>query len=305
MSNDMIVEEQNRTIQCKKCFIITPIGDEESDIRRHIDGIIDAVIDPVIKGIFDYDIEVAHRIDEPGNIPKQVIVSIYESNLVIANLTFNNPNVMYELALRHCFGTPVIMIAEQGTKIPADIIGERTIFYTNDAKGVIELKANLESMVNNITFESNDEEGELKGPVYDALRAKLNEEKVIKSIHSDEEANQFSVILRTLEEIKASIPSKNNSDTSSFAHLIIKDMKFKFYISRIEEPLQNEIKDKIIEFLAERNLTKYDVDVSERLIRMVLYGSILKFNKVIIPDGISTLLKENGIIVKSVEKSSG
>ena len=211
---------------------------------------------------------------------------------------------MYELALRHCFGTPVIMIAEHGTKIPADITGERTIFYTNDAKGVIELKNNLGNMVNNVILESNDEGSELSGPVYDALRAKLNEEKVIKSIHPDEDVNQFSVILRALEEIKASIPSKNNSDTNSFTHLIIKNMKFKFYISRIEEPLQNEIKDKIIDFLTERNLTNYDVDVSERLIRIVLYGSILKFNKVIIPDGISTLLKENGIIVKSVEKSS-
>ena len=299
----MIVDEPNRTTKRKKCFIITPIGDEGSDIRRHIDGIIDAVIEPVIKGSFDYDIEVAHRIDEPGNIPKQVIVSIYESDLVIANLTFNNPNVMYELALRHCFGTPVIMIAEKGTKIPADIIGERTIFYTNDAKGVIELKTNLENMVNNITLESSDEESELKGPVYDALRAKLNEEKVIKSIHSDEDVNQFSVILRTLEEIKASIPSKKNSDTNSITSFVIKDMKFKFYISNIEESLQNKIKDKIIDFLTERNLTKYDVDVSERLIRIVLYGSILKFNKIIIPDGISTILKENGIIVKSVEKS--
>ena len=304
MSNDMIVEEQNRTIQRKKCFIITPIGegDEGSDIRRHIDGIIDAVIDPVIKGIFDYDIEVAHRIDEPGNIPKQVIVSIYESDLVIANLTFNNPNVMYELALRHCFGTPVIMIAEQGTKIPADIIGERTIFYTNDAQGVIELKNNLENMASNITFESNDKENELSGPVYDALRANANEEKVIKSIHPDEDVNQFSVILRTLEEIKASMPSKNNSDINSFKGF--KDMKIKFHIDCIEEPLQKELKDKIIDSLIGRNITKYDVYVSERLIRIVIHGNILKFNMTMISDGISELLKENSIIVKSVEKSS-
>ena len=32
----------------KKCFIITPIGDEGSDIRRHIDGVNNAAIRPAL-----------------------------------------------------------------------------------------------------------------------------------------------------------------------------------------------------------------------------------------------------------------
>lgn len=32
----------------KLCFVITPIGDNNSDIRRHIDGIIDQAIVPAL-----------------------------------------------------------------------------------------------------------------------------------------------------------------------------------------------------------------------------------------------------------------
>lgn len=157
----------------KTCFVITPISSEGSEIRRHIDGIIDAVIVPVIEEMFNYKMVVSHRIDEPGNIPKQVISSIYESDLVIANLTGTNPNVMYELALSHCFGKITIIIADNDTKIPADIIGERCIFYINDAKGVIELREKLSRMV---TVIENNGVTEKEGPVYDAIGTKMTSE---------------------------------------------------------------------------------------------------------------------------------
>ena len=35
--------------QKEQCFIITPIGDENSEIRRHIEGNIDAVIKPALE----------------------------------------------------------------------------------------------------------------------------------------------------------------------------------------------------------------------------------------------------------------
>ena len=144
-----------------RCFIITPIGDDTDPIRRHIEGIISASIAPAIGE--KYDIVVAHKISEPGSITKQVISEIYNSKLVIANLTNRNPNVMYELALRHAIGKPAIMIAEKGTSLPSDIIMQRTIFYQNDAKGVIELRDDLKKAENEINF---DQKG---GPIYDVL----------------------------------------------------------------------------------------------------------------------------------------
>lgn len=130
----------------KKCFVVTPIGSDLSSTRRYADGIIDSVIKPVMepKG---YEIKAAHQIASSGSITKQVIERLLEDDLVIANLTELNANVMYELAVRHCVGLPIVAIAEQGTVLPFDISDERTIFYTNDMAGVEELKKHLDKAV--------------------------------------------------------------------------------------------------------------------------------------------------------------
>lgn len=132
----------------KRCFIITPIGNDNDSIRRHIDGIIDAAIKPALEP--DYEVVAAHKITETGTITKQIIKEIYQDELAIANLTGNNPNVMYELAIRYCLGKPVLTIAEKGTNLPFDDMPERTIFYVNDPQGSLDLKDAIRSYVLNV-----------------------------------------------------------------------------------------------------------------------------------------------------------
>lgn len=132
----------------KRCFIITPIGNDNDSIRRHIDGIIDAAIKPALEP--DYEVVAAHKITETGTITKQIIKEIYQDELAIANLTGNNPNVMYERAIRYCLGKPVLTIAEKGTNLPFDVMPERTIFYVNDPQGSLDLKDAIRSYVLNV-----------------------------------------------------------------------------------------------------------------------------------------------------------
>lgn len=184
----------------KKCFVITPIGDEDSEIRRHINGIIDAAIKPALEK--QYDIKAAHHIDLPGNITKQIIKEIYKSDLVVANLTDRNPNVMYELALRHCIGKPTIMIAERTTGLPSDIISERTIFYQNDAQGVLELKAKLSSAIAEINgIEEIDKEK--IGPVYETLASIIQDKKIIEEAKVDklEKIEILELLLNRIDDL--------------------------------------------------------------------------------------------------------
>lgn len=147
----------------RKCFIVTPIGSADDPIRRHIDGIIDQAIYPALNE--KYDIDVAHRRYEIGSINDRVVKSIYNADLVIANLTGLNPNVMYELAIRYSFGKPAMVIAEKGTKLPFDVIDENTIFYINDPAGANDLKNNIIAFESNIDYTKQD-----YGPVYKAIR---------------------------------------------------------------------------------------------------------------------------------------
>lgn len=174
----------------KLCFVVTPIGDKDTSIRRHIEGIIDHAIIPALEA--KYEVEVAHRKYEIGSINDRIINSIFEADLVIANLTTLNPNVMFELAIRYSFGKPAIVIAEQGTKLPFDIVDENTIFYDNDPTGAFILKDQL------IRFESNIVFGDKKyGPVHKALGTVA----LYKDIESGKEVSNEKMLRYILDKL--------------------------------------------------------------------------------------------------------
>lgn len=136
----------------KKCFIITPIGDEGSNTFRKAKGVIESAIKPVLQENGFDDIKPAYEIMESGMIGKQIVNRIIKDDLVVANLTGNNPNVMYELAIRHVIAKPIIHICENGATLPFDIKDSRTIFYNDDMLGTEELKNMFRKFVLNLDY---------------------------------------------------------------------------------------------------------------------------------------------------------
>jgi hypothetical protein len=173
--------------EVRRCFIVTPIGEEGSTTRRQANGLIDDILTPVLNKR-GFHLSVAHRLNELGSITHQIIRHVLEDRLVIADLTGLNPNVMYELAVRHAAALPAIVIAEEGTKLPFDIITERTVFYTNDIPGSAELTRRLGEIV-----DSTEESGVPDNPVYRVAKA-----SVMKSIAADD-TQQY--ILERLDQI--------------------------------------------------------------------------------------------------------
>lgn len=173
----------------KKCFIITPIGEEGSDTREKAEGVIESIT-PVLEEL-NFELYVPHRMPKPGSITKQILECILNHELVIANLTELNPNVMYELAARHASARPVIALAESGTKLPFDITTERTIFYSNDMRGVPKLQKDLRSSIASINFD----QPEYDNPIYRAQRDFKFKETVTEG--------KDAYIIDQLEELKA------------------------------------------------------------------------------------------------------
>lgn len=112
----------------KKCFVIAPIGADNSDTRKRSDLVLKYVFQPPLEES-GYEVIRADKIDNPGMITTQVIDHVVNDDLVIADLTENNPNVFYEIAIRHAVSKPFIQVMQVGEKIPFDISDLRTIIF--------------------------------------------------------------------------------------------------------------------------------------------------------------------------------
>ena len=181
MSIEKTKKSDVKTKDKKTCFVVTPIGKPDSEIRRHIDGIINIAIEPALGD--EYLVEAAHTYFNSTSITKQVYQKLYDCDLVIANLTDLNPNVMYELGIRFCFGKPTVLIAKKDTKLPFDINEQRTFFYIDDALGMLELRESIEKIKETINPDR------IESPIHDALK----EVELFKQLNTENDNNNSAI----------------------------------------------------------------------------------------------------------------
>jgi hypothetical protein len=123
------------------CFVIAPIDQDGSEQRKHSDMILESLIRRGLDR--EWEVVRADQITTPGMISGQVVEYLLHSGLVIADLSFHNPNVFYELALRHAAGLPTVHLIRGGDTIPFDLKDFRTI--TIDTGDKYELVAKLDT----------------------------------------------------------------------------------------------------------------------------------------------------------------
>lgn len=113
----------------KTCFVVTPIGSATSPERKHADQVLKHIIRPTLVEELDFEEPVrADHMPEPGIITRQIIQHLLTDDLVIADLTGSNPNVFYELAIRHAVAKPFVQITAGGS-LPFDVAPQKTIFF--------------------------------------------------------------------------------------------------------------------------------------------------------------------------------
>jgi len=121
----------------KICFYITPIGSDDSLERKHADLFMSALIQPALAEI-GLTVVRADQIGEPGMITSQVLEYLKRSQLAIADLSYLNPNVFYEVALRHALRLPVVQLIRKADRLPFDVNQSRTlVFDTTDIYSLV------------------------------------------------------------------------------------------------------------------------------------------------------------------------
>ena len=109
---------------------------------------------------------VPYRGDEIFNRPEiihDVWKSLREARLVVAELSGQNSNVMYETGLAHAIGKPIILVTRNEEDVPFNLRGLRFIYYdTNNPEWGQTLKEDLKKKISSV-IENPDFKPHLEG----------------------------------------------------------------------------------------------------------------------------------------------
>lgn len=116
------------TQQPKRCFVMMPFSDPEGYSPGHFRKVYEQIIKPAVENA-GYE---AYRVDENGVsdlITTKIFKAILDCDMAICDLSSRNPNVLYELGIRHAFDKPVVLINDDKTERIFDIQGISTVTY--------------------------------------------------------------------------------------------------------------------------------------------------------------------------------
>ncbi len=126
-------------------FVVSQFGGD-------YDILYDEVIKPVCEGL-NYSPIRGDEVVSYTLILNDIITSIRNSAIVIADITPDNPNVFYEVGYAHALNKPTILLCEKAIrdKLPFDVSGFRTIFYDNSIGGKRKVEEKLKKYLQNIS----------------------------------------------------------------------------------------------------------------------------------------------------------
>lgn len=192
--------------QVKKiCFVISPIGEVDSDTRKRSDQVLKHIIIAAVEPL-GYEVIRADKISEPGIITHQILQHIVDSPLVIADLTERNPNVFYELALRHAIRKPLVQLIKNGELIPFDVAATRIIkFDLQNLDSVETAKLEIVAQVKSLEAGKNDTDN----PISVSLDL-----KVLKESGNPEERS-LADIVEAISDLRLTLTSADKGFSSS------------------------------------------------------------------------------------------
>lgn len=116
---------------------------------KEYDELYDDVIRPVTENL-GYECIRADDINTSTPILYDIIQSIKDSSVVVADITPDNPNVFYEVGYSHAIEKPTILLCDRKrvTSLPFDIKGFRTLFYENTIAGKEKVVIGLTKFLN-------------------------------------------------------------------------------------------------------------------------------------------------------------
>lgn len=144
--HNVTISEFKTNYKKPEAFIVSQFGGD-------YDVLYEQVIKPVCKEL-DYDPIRGDEMVSCSMILSDIITSIQNSAVIVADITPDNPNVFYEIGYAHALNKPTILLCERTLrdKLPFDVSGFRTIFYDNSIGGKTKVEEKLKTYLQTINI---------------------------------------------------------------------------------------------------------------------------------------------------------
>lgn len=153
------MEKKKKEQKEQKCFIIMPFTSPTGYDENHFSRVYEYIIKPACEKA-GFEPVIAKETAKTNLIALEILKHIVEYDMALCDVSSRNPNVFYELGLRHAFNKKTVLIKDKRTETPFDIASLRYTEY-NESLRVDEVQKTIDLVAKGLkeTHEAQSNDG--------------------------------------------------------------------------------------------------------------------------------------------------
>lgn len=140
-----------------------------------------------------------------GSIIKDILKQLNTADVVIADLTDMNPNVFYELGVRHTLQNRTILITQNMDHVPFDLKPYGVIKYLNNGEGFNDFKIRIREILRHIYGEPDRPDNPVADFLIDRSILLSSQEKLVTTKKLTALLAEFSQNISTIDSLSGQI----------------------------------------------------------------------------------------------------
>lgn len=220
--------------------------------------------------------------EESGIIQKRIVSNLYNSDLVIADVSGKNPNVMFELGMRLAFDKPTIIIKDSKTNYSFDTGIIEHVGYPRDLHyySILEFKDTLSKKIKATHNKATTD------ATYTTFLGHFGEYTVANLEKTELGGNEF--VLRAIDELRSEVSSlsrrqagglsSRRSPSKELVEMVNFFIKQYALENQLDEPISLKHESKLFSYLEEQDILREAAEDPDRL-RLALRRTLSRMER--------------------------
>ncbi|MBC8274520.1 MAG: hypothetical protein H8E40_06085 [Chloroflexi bacterium] len=189
----------------KTCFVIMPFSKTESCSQQIWTKIYEEMVKPAVTGSkLSFTCERAKP--RTGNLIRDILNKLNSADVVIADLTDMNPNVFYELGVRHTLRNRTVLITQDMQHVPSDLQSYWVVVYKRGQVGRADFKQNIREILREMITAPDKPDSPVADFLTETNRKLLSQEKSDTSKKLTALCSELSHNINTTERLLGKVP---------------------------------------------------------------------------------------------------